>query len=208
MKISSLMIALLAIFAVALAGCSKGGGGATPKEAVEGMMEAMKTNNTEKFVSYFDIGGAVAEAKKKYEEMTKDMPEEQKKQMEKLMGDALDVNKAKAKMIESLKKEKAPEFTYKILEVKDEKADSATVVVEITEKGKEAEKQEFPVKKVGNKWMASMPEIPMETPTIETPTIPEDVKETVEEVKEEAKEAVEEVKEEIKEKAPEEKTGE
>jgi hypothetical protein len=181
MKTTTLMIVLVAAFAFCLVGCKKGGGGATPEDAVKGMMDATKAKNYEKAVSFIDVEAMVAASKKMFEKMTKDMPAEEKKKMEKEMADQMDVAKVKTKLIEQLKKDPAKsDVTYEIIEVKDKKDTSATVVVKITEKGsKEAETVPFPVTKTGSKWMvnfASMMDMEMpaiETPVKETPVIEE-----------------------------------
>ena len=182
MRASSLMVVLLAIFAVALVGCKKGGGGATPEDAVKGMMEAAKAKNWEQVVSYMDVESMVDMAKKQME----NMPEESKKEAEKAMADMLDVKKARAKMIEEMKKEDKAPTSFKIIETKNQTDTTAVVVVETTE-GKETRKDEIPVKKVKGKWMIAFPgeeglgpEIPeievpeIKGPVVEPPVIEED----------------------------------
>lgn len=189
MRTSSLMIVLIAIFAVALVGCKKGGGGATPEDAVKGMMEAAKAKNWEKVVSYMDVESMVDMAKKQMEKM----PEEFKKDAEKAMADMLDVKKARAKMIEEMKKEDKAPTSYKIIETKNQTDTTAVVVVETTE-GEKTRKDEIPVKKVGGKWMIAFPEgagpgpeIPeikepeTKEPVVETPVVEEENKEPEEE---------------------------
>ena len=153
MRISNLIIVLLAIFAVALAGCKKGGGGSTPEAAVKGMKEAAKAKDWETVVSYMDVESMVDMAKKQME----NMPEELKKDAEKSMADMLDVKKARAKMIEEMKKDDKAPTDYKIIETKNQTDTTAVVVVETTE-GKETRKDEIPVKKVKGKWMIVFPE--------------------------------------------------
>jgi len=106
------------VLTVALVGCKKGGG-ATPEDAVKGMMEAAKAKNWEKVVSYMDIAGMVEATKKQFDTMTKGMPAEQVAEMKKGMADMMDVGKAKAKMIEEMNKDDKAPTSYKILEVKN-----------------------------------------------------------------------------------------
>jgi hypothetical protein len=133
----------------------KGGGGATPEDAVKGMMDAAIAKNWEKTVSYIDVEGMVELMKKQIAGMS----EEVRKEMEKTMGDMLDVKKAKAKMIEQMKQDDKAVTSYKIIEVKDKTDKSATVVVETVE-GKETKKNNIPVVKVGNVWKMGMAEMP------------------------------------------------
>jgi hypothetical protein len=184
MKTTGLLIVLIAAFAVALVGCKKGGGGATPEDAVKGMMEAAKAKNWEKAVSYMDVESMVEQAKKQVATMTKDMSAEDKKKMEDQMGDMLDAKKMRSKMVEEMKKEDKAPTSYKILEVKNKTDNSAIVVVETTE-GKETKKDEIPVKKVGNKWMigfggeAGIGEPPVTEPPVTEPPVIEEKKEEV-----------------------------
>jgi hypothetical protein len=160
MKTRLLMLVIVAAFGATLISCGGGGGGKTPEEAVSGMMDAVKAKEWEKAVSFMDIDGIVAAMKEQIDEQTKDMSEEEKKQFDEMMGEEMkamtDPKKMKEKMIETLK-EKPPEFTYKIKETKDGEEGVKIVVVEITEKDKEPETEEFPVKKVGGVWKISVP---------------------------------------------------
>lgn len=125
---------------------------AGPEDAVKGMLDAVKAGNWEKAATFIDFEG-MANAMKK---MMEGMDEETKKMMEEQMGDMFDAAKIKEKMIEEMKADTSKKnITYKIVEVKDKKDDSAIVVTEITEEGKEPEKVDFPVKKIDGKWIIS-----------------------------------------------------
>ena len=200
MRTTGLMIALFMVLTVALVGCKKGGG-ATPEDAVKGMMEAAKAKNWEKVVSYMDIAGMVEATKKQFDKMTKGMPAEQVAEMKKGMADMMDVGKAKAKMIEEMKKDDKAPTSFKILEVKNKTENSAIVVVETTQ-GKETKKDEIPVKKIGNVWMLSFPGDTGETPTpeieepvTEPPVIEEEPVKEIPDVEAPKEEPVEEPKE-------------
>lgn len=131
-------------FVSALAYC------AGPEDAVKGMLDAVKAGEWEKAAAFIDFEG-MANAMKK---MMDGMDEETKKMMQEQMGDMFDAAKIKEKMIEEMKADTSKKsITYKIIEVKDKKDDSAIVVTEITEEGEEPEKVNFPVKKVDGKWI-------------------------------------------------------
>ena len=57
MKRSALVLVIAAVFAVVSFGCGGGGGGKTPKDAVDGMMKAAKAKDWEKAISFMDIDG-------------------------------------------------------------------------------------------------------------------------------------------------------
>ena len=153
MKTKALMFVLVTAFAMAFVGCG-GGGASTPEDAVKGMMEAAQAKDWEKAVSYMDIEGMAKAMKEMMDEQMKDMDDETKKQMEEQVGDMTDPKKLKEKFIKEMKEDEGKQdFTYKIIETKDKKDDSAKVVVEITEKGEEPDKETFDVKKIGGKWM-------------------------------------------------------
>jgi hypothetical protein len=175
MKTTTLMIVLVAAFAFALVGCKKGGGGATPEDAVKGMMDAAIAKNWEKAVSYVDVEGIVETMKKQMAGMS----EEAKKEMEKTMGDMLDVKKVKAKMIEDMKKDENAVTSYKIIETKS-KTDKSVVFVVETVEGKKTKTSDITVVKVGNVWKMGAPEMPaIEPSVIETPVIEEKGKEEI-----------------------------
>ena len=153
MKTRLLMFVIVAAFGATLISCGGGGGGKTPEEAISGMMDAVKAKDYEKAVSYMDVDGMVKEMRSQLEKMGKDLPEEAKKKMDEELAE-MTPEKMKEKMIETLK-EKPPEFTYKIKETKDGEDGMKIVVVEITEKDKEPDTEEFPVKKVGGVWKIS-----------------------------------------------------
>ena len=97
------------------------------------------------------------------DEQMKDMDDEMKRQMGEEMGEMTDPKKLREKFIKEMKEDEGKQdFTYKIIETKDKKEDSAKVVVEITEKDEEPDTETFDVKKIGGKWMISFEGPPAE----------------------------------------------
>jgi hypothetical protein len=131
-----------------------------PVETIHTMMAAVKAGDWEKAVDYIDIEGMCKFMKEEIARQTEHMSEEERKRLEETMGEEMramaDPKKMKEKMIEALK-EKPPEFTYRIKEVRDGKEGVKIVVVEITEKDKQPDTEEFPVKKVGGAWKITIP---------------------------------------------------
>jgi len=125
---------------------------AEPEDAVKGMLDAVKAGNWEEAVTFIDFDGMANAVKK----MMEGMDEETKKMMEEQMGDMMDPVKIKENMISMMEADESKkDITYKIVETKDKKDDSATIVTEITETGKDPETVNFPVKKIKGKWLIS-----------------------------------------------------
>jgi hypothetical protein len=177
------IIALVCISAVAYC--------AGPEDAVKGMFDAAKAGEWEKACSFMDLEGMAVAMKEMMTKMTEGMDDATKKQMEEQMGEMTDATKIKAKMIEQMEADETKkDFTYKIIEVKDKKEDSAIVVAEITEKDQKPQTMNFPVKKLKGKWLIDFakmaPGAGMEEPVEVEPEVKEG--ETKEETPKDTKE--------------------
>jgi len=159
MKTKTVILVLVAAFTIGLVGCG-GGGGKTPKDAVDSMMKAAKAGNWEKAVSYMDIDGICKKAKEEFDKEMEGKTDEEKKEIEEAMPEEvnalLDPKKMKEMFIEKMKEDDdMKDFEYEITDVSEEKDGIVTVTVKITPKDGEPDEQEFAVKKVKGGWKIS-----------------------------------------------------
>ena len=144
-----LFVVLAVVFVAALIGCG-GGGGKTPEAAVKNAYEALKNKDWEAAVSCMDMDGMTKQMREMGMKGMEGMPEKEKAEAIKKLDEM--IAKMKETVIEEMKKARGDkEYSYKILETKDKKETSATVVVEVTKDGK-PEKEDVPLIKVNGLW--------------------------------------------------------
>ena len=157
MRSKAVIVVIFTAFSLSLMGCDNQGGAGTPEEVVKGMLEAVKDKDYEMALTYIDVESITTAAKKRLEEAMKNLPEKDrdalKKEIENISADNI-----RSELLRKLKDdEDETDFTYKILETKEGEGGSKIVVIEVTKKDKEPEKQEIPVVRTDGVWKVTIP---------------------------------------------------
>jgi hypothetical protein len=125
----------------------------TPEKVVAEMLDALKSEDWEKAVSYIDVQGIISEAKSFLTNNSANLTTAEKELLQKEL-EGLTEEKVRENFISNIKEVFGNDFSYKItgISMRDEKR--SVVFVELSRNGKK-KNDSIPLIKIEEKWMIS-----------------------------------------------------